>query len=160
MTAQQGQPAVTTSLPVVKTVIERDEFTGRFEAKDEVVVRLRVSGYLQAVHFTDGSVVEKNHLQFAIDPAQFDTALRQAKAAISVAQATFDIANGQLERAQGLISNGTIPQCTVDQRREAHPSARGNVGEARGNMELAKLGLDPTQIRAPMAGRISSASAI
>lgn len=154
--AQQGPPTVTTALPVLKTVTERDKFTGRFEAKDEVVVRSRVSGYLQAVHFTDGSVVEKNQLLFTIDPAQFETASRQAKAAISVAQASFDFANEQLERAESLIRNGTIPQSTVDERREAYLSAQGTLEEARANLELAQLELGYTQIRAPMAGRIDT----
>ncbi|MEP3441472.1 MAG: efflux RND transporter periplasmic adaptor subunit [Sulfitobacter sp.] len=155
-TAQQGPPPVTTALPVMKQVVEKDLFTGRFEPKDEVVVRSRVSGYLQSVHFTDGSVVEKDQLLFTIDPAQFETALRQAKAAISVAQATFDFANEQLERAQSLIRNGTVPQSTVDERREAFLSAQGNLEEARADMELAQLNLDYTQIRAPMAGRIDN----
>ena len=53
LTACQQQPAVppppkvTVSQPVVRDVVEWDEYTGRLEAVEAVEVRARVSGYLQ-----------------------------------------------------------------------------------------------------------------
>ncbi len=155
--AQQGPPPVTVANPVVKTIVEDDEFVGRFEARAEVIVRARVSGYLEQVHFSDGSVVEKNQLLFSIDRRQFDTALRQAQAQIDVAEATFTFADEQLERAQNLIGNGTIPQSTLDQRREAYLQAQGALEQARAALELASLDVEYAQVRAPMAGRIDRA---
>ena len=152
--AQQGPPPVTVAHPLVKTIVEDDEFVGRFEARAEVVLRARVSGYLETVHFTDGSLVEKDQLLFSIDRRQFDTALRQAQAQIDVAEATYDFAEEQLERAQSLIQNGNIPQSTVDQRREAYLSAQGALEQARAALELAELDYEYSQIRAPMSGRI------
>ncbi len=152
--AQQGPPPVTVATPLVKKIVEDDEFVGRFDAVAQVNVRARVSGYLDAVHFTDGSLVEEGQLLFTIDPRQFDTAMRQAQAQIGVAQATFDFAEEQLERAENLIANGNIPQSTVDQRREEYLAAQGALEQARAAVELAELDLEYSQIRAPMAGRI------
>lgn len=152
--AQQGPPPVTVAHPVVKTIVEDDEFVGRFEARAEVVLRARVSGYLETVHFKDGSLVEKDQLLFSIDQRQFDTALRQAQAQIDVAEATYEFAAEQLERAQSLIQNGNIPQSTVDQRREAYLAAQGALEQGRAALELAQLDYEYSQIRAPMAGRI------
>lgn len=152
--AQQGPPPVTVAIPLVKRIVEDDEFVGRFDAVAQVNVRARVSGYLDAVHFTDGSLVEEGQLLFTIDPRQFDTAMRQAQAQIGVAQATFDFAEEQLERAENLIANGNIPQSTVDQRREEYLAAQGALEQARAAVELAELDLEYSQIRAPMAGRI------
>src|SRR3546814_17465627 len=45
-------PQVTVAKPLVREVVEDDEFIGRFEAVDEVDIRARVGGYLQQVHFT------------------------------------------------------------------------------------------------------------
>ena len=102
--AQNGPPPVTVAKPVVKTIIEDDEFVGRFEAEGEVTVRARVSGYLEQVHFKDGSLVEKGQLLYTIDQRQFRTVLRQAQAQIDVAQATYDFASEQLERASTPVS--------------------------------------------------------
>ena len=152
--AQQGPLPVTVANPVVKEIIEDDEFVGRFEAKGQVVIRARVSGYLSKVHFTDGSLVEVGQLLFSIDPRQFETVLRQAKARIDIASATYKFAEEQLERAETLIARGNISQSTVDQRREAFLAARGALEEARAALELAELDLEYSQVRAPMSGRI------
>jgi len=157
LSAQQGPPPVTAAKPVVKTIVEDDEFVGRFAASAEVDVRARVSGFLDDIHFTDGSLVEKNQLLFTIDQRQFRTALRQARAQIDVAEATFTFAEEQLQRAEALIGNGTIPQSVVDERREAFLSAQGAREQARAALELAELDLEYSEIRAPMAGRIDQA---
>ena len=155
--AQGGPPPVTVAKPVVKPIIEDDEFVGRFEARSEVVVRARVTGYLEEVHFQDGTLVEKGATLFTIDPRQFSTALRQAEAQIDVATATFDFAKEQLDRARSLIANGNIAQSVLDQRREAFLLAQGALEQARAALELASLDLEYSQITAPMTGRIDQA---
>lgn len=155
VSAQDGPPPVTVATPVVKEIVEDDEFVGRFEARAEVVVRSRVSGYLEEKHFTEGSTVEAGQLLFTIDQRQFRTALRQAQAQIDVAQASYEFAEEQLERATALIGNGTIPQSVVDERREAFLAAQGAREQARATLELAELDLEFSEIKAPMAGRIN-----
>lgn len=150
-------PPVTVAKPVVKTIVEDDEFVGRFEASAEVLVRSRVTGYLAEVHFEDGGRVEAGDLLFTIEQRQFRTALRQTEAQIGVAQATYDFAEEQLDRAERLIANGNIAQSVVDERREAFLSAAGALEQARAAEELARIDFEWTEIRAPMAGRIDRA---
>src|SRR5262245_48451616 len=59
-------PKVTVSRPVVRDVVEWDEYTGRLEAVESVEVRARVSGYLQSVNFQDGATVKEGDLLFVI----------------------------------------------------------------------------------------------
>jgi RND family efflux transporter MFP subunit len=155
--AQSDPPSVTVANPVVKTIVEDDEFVGRFEAVSEVVVRARVTGYLQEVHFQDGTLVEKGQVLFTIDQRQFLTVLRQARARIGVAEATFEFAQEQLDRAEALVGNGTISQSVLDERREAFLSAQGALEEARAALELAELDVEYSQIKAPQSGRIDRA---
>lgn len=54
-----GAPPVTVATPLQQKVVDWDEFTGRFEAVESVDVRARVGGYIQAVHFRDGQMVQK-----------------------------------------------------------------------------------------------------
>ena len=60
-------PAVTVAQPVKRTIVDQDEYVGRFVAVDSVEIRARVSGYLDKVHFTDGQIVKEGDLLFAID---------------------------------------------------------------------------------------------
>ncbi len=52
-------PQVTVAKPTSKLITDQDEYVGRFVAVDSVEVRARVSGYLDAIHFRDGQMVNK-----------------------------------------------------------------------------------------------------
>ena len=77
-------PAVTVAKPIVKEVVERDDYVGRFEAVDAVEIRARVSGYLQTVSFRDGAIVKLGDLLFTIDKRPYQAALDQAEAAVDL----------------------------------------------------------------------------
>src|SRR3954462_3631550 len=72
--------AVTVAKPVKRTIVDQDEYVGRFVAVDAVEGRARVSGYLDTVHFTDGQVVKKDDLLFTVDKRPFQNTLDQARA--------------------------------------------------------------------------------
>lgn len=153
--AQAPGPApVTVAAPVVKTIVEDDEFVGRFEAMSEVEITSRVSGYLEAVHFQDGAMVAEGDLLFSVDRRLFDTALRQAESQVGVAQASFDFAKEQLDRAEALLARGNVSQSLVDERREAFLAARGALEQAKAALETARINMEFSEIRAPISGRI------
>src|SRR5215831_16065766 len=60
-------PQVTVAKPVQRTIVDHDEYVGRFVAVDSVEIRARVSGHLASVHFQDGQMVKKGDLLFTID---------------------------------------------------------------------------------------------
>src|SRR3954449_10133139 len=65
-------PAVTVATPLVRHLTEYDEFTGRFEAVQQVEIRARVSGYVQQIEFDDGDLVEPGQILFIIDPRPYE----------------------------------------------------------------------------------------
>src|SRR5258708_4807543 len=73
-------PTVTVTRPVTRTIVDQDEYVGRFIAVDSVEVRARVSGYLDKVNFTDGQIVKVGDLLFSIDKRLFQNTLDQARA--------------------------------------------------------------------------------
>lgn len=152
--AQTPPPPVTVASPVVREIVEDDEFVGRFEAAAEVEVRSRVSGYLEEVHFVDGALVEKGQLLFTIDQRLFATYLAQAESRVSVAEAAHAFATDQLARAEALVRNGNIAQAAVDERRERQLASLGALEQAREAVEQARIDLQFSEIRAPIAGRI------
>lgn len=152
--AQQAPPPVTVAKPVVKTIVEDDEFVGRFDSVERVEVRSRLTGYLDSAHFKDGSLVKAGDLLFSIDKREFQTALNQAEAQIDIAQAAFDFSEGQLTRAESLIKNGNVSQSVVDERRGNHLKARGILEQAKSALERAQIDFDYAKIRAPISGRI------
>ena len=73
-------PAVVVAPPLVMRLSEWDEYTGRFEATDRVEVRARVNGYLDSIHFRDGTIVKPGDLLFVIDPRPYEAVLDGARA--------------------------------------------------------------------------------
>jgi multidrug efflux system membrane fusion protein len=148
-------PPVTVAKPVVKEIIEWDEFTGRFDAVGSVEIRARVSGYLDSVHFSDGALVNQGDLLFVIDRRPYQAALTQAESAAVSAKTTFDLAKLEQERAEKLIQNGNVSQQSLDSRRQQTAAARANLAGAQATVDQARLNVGFTEIRAPISGRIS-----
>jgi RND family efflux transporter MFP subunit len=147
-------PPVTVAKPVVRDVVDNDEFIGRFEPVDQVSVRSRVGGYLQEIHFADGALVKQGDLLFVIDQRPFITALNEANAALEVAKSTQTYAEAQFNRAQSLATSGSQSVSTLDDRRREWISAQANVRGAQATADRAALDMDYTKITAPLSGRI------
>ncbi|PDS76310.1 efflux RND transporter periplasmic adaptor subunit [Rhizobium sp. L43] len=152
--APAAPPPVTVAKPVVRDVVDNDEFIGRFEPVDEVSVRSRVGGYLQEIHFEDGALVKKGDLLFVIDQRPFITALNQAKATLEASQSALVFADAQYKRAQSLASSGSQSAQTLDDRRREFDSAEANVRGAQAAADRASLDMEYTEIKAPLSGRI------
>ncbi len=147
-------PKITVAKPVVKDIMEMDDFTGRFRAKEEVEIRARVSGYLEKVHFRDGALVKKGDLLFSIDARPFQAEFENASSAVEVAQTVVDLAKDEFDRAVKLRKSGTISESTLDERRQRYLSARGDISGAQARLRSARLNLEYTKILAPLSGHI------
>lgn len=149
-------PPVQVATPLAKRITNWDEFTGRFEASEQVEVRARVSGFIDSVHFPDGSLVQKGDLLFTIDQRPYKLAVDVARAEVTRAKAQVELAQNEVERAEGLTQNRTITARDVDQRRANLNSALGSLQGAEANLKNAELNLEWTEVRAPLSGRISN----
>ncbi|TAJ30219.1 efflux RND transporter periplasmic adaptor subunit [Bosea sp. (in: a-proteobacteria)] len=158
VSAQGAPPAppVQVANPLAKRVANWDEYTGRFEASEQVEVRARVSGFIDSVHFRDGALVKKGDLLFTIDQRPYKLAVDVARADVARAKAQVELSQNEVERAEGLTQNRTITARDVDQRRANLNSAIGTQQGAEANLKNAELNLEWTEVRAPISGRISN----
>jgi membrane fusion protein, multidrug efflux system len=148
-------PAVTVANPVQRTVVDQDEYVGRFIAVESVDIRSRLSGYLSAIHFTDGQMVKKGDLLFSIDRRPFEIALEQMKANLAQARANLAFTEGDLQRGQQLLGNKTITEQAYDQRTQAKSVAAASVKAQEAMVNSAELDLNEySELRSPIDGRI------
>ncbi|KQS71275.1 hemolysin secretion protein D [Methylobacterium sp. Leaf361] len=148
-------PKVTVAKPVVRQIVEQDQYTGRFDAIDYVEVRARVTGYLEKINFVDGQTVKKGDILFVIDRRPYKAALEQAQAALASAKARQSFSQTDLERAQTLSRSGNISEQVTDQRRQASQTAQADVDSAQAALNNAQLNYDFSEVKAPINGRIS-----
>ena len=151
--APQGTP-VSVATVVQSDVETWDEFSGRLEAVDRVDIRSRVAGAVQSVHFVEGALVKRGDLLVTIDPAPYLAEVDRAQAQVVAAQARVTYAVSGHERAQRLWEENAIAQRELDERVNARREAEANLRAAQAALQSARLSLDYTQVRAPVAGRV------
>jgi multidrug efflux system membrane fusion protein len=148
-------PPVTVATPVTRTVTDWDEFTGRFDAVEEVQVRARVGGFVMSVEFRDGDIVHAGDLLYVIDSRPFEAIAEQANGQLSDARAKVELAKRDLDRALSLTLNESITEATIDQRRQALQAAHAAEMQAEGVLKAAQLNVEFTHVPAPITGRVS-----
>jgi len=148
-------PPVTVAPPVKRTVTDWDEFTGRFQAVEEVQVRARVGGAVTNVEFRDGAIVHAGDLLYVIDARPFEAAAEQADGQLSDARAKAELAKRELDRALTLNQTQAVSDSIVDQRRQALQAAKAAEMQADGALKAARLNIEFTHVLAPITGRVS-----
>ncbi|WP_249128051.1 MULTISPECIES: efflux RND transporter periplasmic adaptor subunit [unclassified Bradyrhizobium] len=153
--AAAAPPSVTVAQPVKRTVTDWDEFTGRFEALEEVQVRARVGGFVNTVEFRDGAIVRAGDLLYTIDSRPFEAVAAQAEGQLADSRAKVELAKRELDRALSLVQTSAVSEQVVDQRRQALQAAHAAEMQADGALKAAKLNIEFTHVLAPMTGRVS-----
>jgi len=148
-------PRVEVSPPVERDVVEWDEYTARLEAVDFVEVRARVSGHLDSVHFEEGALVAAKDLLFVIDPRPYEATLRRAEAELALSKARLALARKRFERVANLVHRKAMSQEEADTRAAEARQAEASVAAVAAAVEAARLDVEFTHVKAPVAGRVS-----
>jgi RND family efflux transporter MFP subunit len=146
-------PVVTVATPEEETVTDYRDFTGRTVAVDSVVVRARVTGYLDKVLFKEGADVQAGDLLYEIDPRPYEAALAQAEGNVAAAEARLVRLEADLGRARTLFEEKVISQEGLDTASSERAETVGTLQSLRAAVERAKLDLEFTHIKAPISGR-------
>ena len=141
--------------PILKRVTQWDEYSGRFAASEMVEVRPRVSGFVDKLHFKDGQIIKAGDILFTIDPRPFEIAVDSANAEVARTAAQVQLAETEVERAEPLVKSRAITERDFDQRKANLNVTRAQQQAAQANLKSAELNLEWTQVKAPIAGRIS-----
>jgi RND family efflux transporter MFP subunit len=148
-------PPVITSKPVSMPMTTYLEITGSTASVNSVDLVARVSGYLQEIDFTDGSVIKKGQKLFVIEPAPYAAKLQQAQAAVASAKAQVIYAQSQYDRQTTMFAQNATSQANVEQWLAQRDSAQAQVVESIANEELAAINFGYTTVSAPFDGVIS-----
>jgi RND family efflux transporter MFP subunit len=129
---------------------------GRISA-DVVAIAPDVSGLVSKVDVTDNQQVKAGDLLFEIDTARFEVAVSQAQARLDSAVASKDQAAREVARYRNLSSDAVSRQ-KKEQVRTALATANAAVELAKADLDLVKLNLKRTKVRAPVDGTLTNFS--
>src|ERR1700730_14407934 len=150
-------PQVSVAQVLEKRVKDWDEFTGRLQAVETVEIRPRVSGYIDKVAFTEGSLVKRGTLLFVIDPRPYQAEYDRAAADLKRFKTALDLGRIELVRVQRLKESGAVSEEELDERKSTVAQSEANVSGSQAALEAAALNLNFTKVASPIDGRVSRA---
>ena len=174
-------PTVVVAEVLQKTVPIYSEFVARTDAKETVEIRARVQAFLEAQHFTEGTVVKKDQVLFTLDKREFEAQLQQAKAQLAKAQAdlafakdnatvetakaNLDIAKAKLfkaetdeKRLKPLAEKRAVPQQDYDNAVANLDGAKADVGARQASLNTAQVNQKSSIEQAEAAVQAAKAS--
>lgn len=153
-TVEIPPPMVSVAIPLEREITDYLDFTGNTAALESVQLRARVKGFLESIHFSAGSRVNKDDLLFVIDPRPFQASLEKAEAELKSREAALQLAEFDYTRVKNLYEQGDAAEYEYNSAVANRNSALAGVAGAKAAVEEAKLNLDYTQVKAPIGGRI------
>ena len=150
-------PVVTVATVQQQELVEWEEFTGRTAAIENVEVRSRVSGHIEAVKFQSGQLVKKGDVLFQLDPRWYQADYNRHAADYEQAKVKLANAEREAKRTAQLLATKAISTEEADQREARFQEAKAALLSAEAARSFAKLDLDYTVVRAPIDGRVSRA---
>jgi len=148
--------AVVTVKP--EKIVLTTELPGKTSPYFVAEVRPQVNGLIRERAFEEGSDVKAGDLLYRIDPAPYQAAYDQAKAALAMAEANVPAARLRAERLKGLVEIKATGRQNYDDALAALQQAEASVAAAKAAEESARINLSYTPIRAPIPGRTGKSS--
>jgi len=155
--AQQLPAAVPVGVVKVefRPIADTLEFVGRVDAINRVAIKARVDGFLDAVLFKEGDPIKEGDPLYRIEQGLYQAAVEQAQGAIERSKAAKALTEIQLQRAQDLLDKNAGTAVARDQAQAADQQAKGAIMTDEANLATAKINLGYTDIRSPIAGKVS-----
>jgi membrane fusion protein, multidrug efflux system len=141
-----------TQVSTADVPIQLHEF-GRITSPESVDVKPQVSGRITEVHFKDGQEVKKGDLLFVIDPRPFQADLEQSQGQLQADQGQLQLAQRNLQRDEQIGRQRFVSEQQIDQDRTQVQNFQGAIIKDQAAIDLAKLNLEYSQVRAPGDGR-------
>lgn len=134
-----------------------DEFNGRIQAAEIVELRPRVSGHIQQINYVEGAEVRQGDVLFMIDDRSYQAELAQAIAELKRARSQMHLGQTEARRSESLMARKAISTEQHEQRIATATQSQAGFQSAQARVDMARLNLDFTRVRAPISGRVSRA---
>lgn len=152
-----GTPFVITDKAVLQNVAPRKDFIGHVEAIKSVDLRPQITGYVEKVLFEEGSFVQEGDVLFVIEQQRYMANLSLAEAELAKTKANLVKVEKDYRRQISLNKQKYASEAAVDTARNNLAAAQAAVKQAQANLDLAKINVGYTTIKAPISGYIGKA---
>lgn len=135
------------------------DFVGQVYGLQDIAIRARVEGVLEAMHFKEGTFVKKGQLLYTIDPLPLQTKVAAQMSGVAQARTMLVKAESDLKRIRPLAANNAVSQRDLDAAVAQRDAAQAGLEAAEANLESADIEFGYSLIKAPIDGIIGKTMA-
>jgi RND family efflux transporter MFP subunit len=121
----------------------------------EALIRAQVGGSVLQTYADQGTAVRAGQTLARIEGGGLQDVYLSARAGVTAASNSADVANRELARSQKLLAAGAIAERDIEQARRAAISANAALADARARLSTASKQVGNTNITSPMSGIVS-----
>ncbi|MDH3358884.1 MAG: efflux RND transporter periplasmic adaptor subunit [Desulfobacteraceae bacterium] len=157
--AQAPPPQVTVVVTQAKDVPIYQEFVGQIYGFKDIAIRARVEGFLEGIHFEEGSRVEKGALLYTLESQPFEADVAAKMSRVAEANTRRAKAKSDLDRIEPLAKENAVSQSDLDSAVAQHDASIESVKAAKANLRASNIQLGYTKIYSPIFGIIGKTKA-
>lgn len=141
--------------PLIIDTVYTTEYVAEIHALQNVEVRTRIKGFIEAIHADEGQSVQKGQILFSISNLEYQQELQKAKAAIKSALAELRTGEIELENTLKLLEKNIVSKAELKMVESKVEALKAKVEQAQSDEAQAQLNLSFTEIKAPFDGIIN-----
>ena len=135
------------------------EYVGQIFGFKDIGIKARVEGYLEVIHFEEGSRVEKGVLLYTLESQPFEEKVAAKMSGVAGAKSNLAQAQSYLNRIKPLAEQKAVSESDLDSAVAQYETSLEMVKAAQANLRAAEIQLDYTKIKSPVSGIIGKTEA-
>jgi len=130
------------------------EFVGQVFGFKDIAIRARVEGYLEGIHFEEGSRIKEGSLLYTLESQQFEANVAEKMSKVAEANTALANALSELNRIRPLAEQKAVSESDLDSAMARHDASVASLEAAEANLRAAKIQLSYTKLYSPITGII------
>lgn len=135
------------------------EFVGQTSGLKDIDIRARVEGFLEGVHFQEGSEVKKGDLLYTLESQPFEEKVATRMSGVAEVKTMLAKTKGDLDRVKPLAEINAVSKSDLDAAVAAYDATLSSLDAAEAQLRAAKIELSYTKILSPINGIIGKTKA-
>lgn len=160
---EQKAPPSPPKVTVIETRAEEvniyQDFVGQVYGFKDIAIRARVEGFLEGIHFKEGSPVKKGKLLYTLESQPFEADVAAKMSMVAEAKTGLAYAESDLSRIRPLAEENAVSKSDLDAAVARHDASIASLKAAQANLKAAKIQLSYTKIYSPIDGIIGKTQA-
>lgn len=131
-------------------------YPATIKGQEDIEVKPRVDGYIEAIFVDEGSVVKAGQALFKINSPSSEQSLTSAQASVNSEKARVNTAKVDVDRYRPLAEKGIVSEVQLLTYENAYETALASLQQAEATLKNAKATMSWTTVTSPVDGVVGS----